>query len=199
MNALFFLCLLPDSIECFLVKIYQLHRRHGGFEPFVAKLHPRTIDSLIDCVGSDDAEDDRQAGCQRCMRNSARHFARDVIEMRRLAANDRTETNDCIKLTRLCKTERQQRNLECTGHTIQMNVCVFRSQSLESIERAFHQPRGDQFIPTAGDDCEAKGFSIKTSFMNCRLQAIRLRDLNSYYVWQYRRCFETHQVDEFCR
>src|ERR1044071_37438 len=24
----------------------------------------------------------------------------------------------------------------------------------------------------------------------------RLRELNSHYVWQYRRCFETHQVDD---
>src|ERR1044072_7400184 len=80
-----------------------------------------------------------------------------------------------------------------------MNVAVFRSQSLESVERSFHQPRRDQFIPAAGDDGKAKGLSVKTSFVNCRLQAIRLRDLNSHYVLQYRRCFETHQVDEFCR
>src|SRR5687768_15586590 len=80
-----------------------------------------------------------------------------------------------------------------------MNVSILRSQSLESIECAFHQPRRDQFIPAAGDNCKAKGLSVKTSFMNCRLQAIRLRDLNSHYVLQYRRCFETHQVDEFCR
>src|ERR1044072_8404904 len=25
----------------------------------------------------------------------------------------------------------------------------------------------------------------------------RLRELNSYYIWQYRRCVERHQVDEF--
>ena len=30
------LCLFVASLECFLVKIYQFHRRHGGFKPFVA-------------------------------------------------------------------------------------------------------------------------------------------------------------------
>ena len=73
----------------------------------------------------------------------------------------------------------------------------FAPNRLRAVERAFDQPRRDQFIPAAGDDCKAKGFSVKTSFVNSRLQAIRLRELNSQYVLQYRRCFEAHQVDEF--
>ena len=96
---MFFFVPFCGFTESFLVKIYQFHRRHGGFKSLVPQFHAGAIDSLIDRVGRDDAEYYRKSGGQCCMRNSVRHFARDVIEMRSLTTDNSTETNDCIKLT----------------------------------------------------------------------------------------------------
>ena len=79
-------------------------------------------------------------------------------------------------------------------------------RSLEDWARAhggkvnFHPDRSvaagpdSAWVIEAGDDSEAKRFRVKTTFIHRRLQPIRLRELNSYYVSQYRRCSETHQV-----
>src|SRR5215213_884933 len=118
--------------------------------------------------------------------------------MRCLATNDRAETDDRIKLSRLCESQCQQRNLESARHPIHANVRVLRAEALQTIERALDESRRDQLIPAAGHDGEAKRFSVETSFVHRWLQPIRPRELNSYYVSQYRRCSQTHQVDEFC-
>src|ERR1051325_5096841 len=90
--------LFAALLKSFLVKIYQFHRRHGGFKTLVSQLHSRAIDCLIDRVSSDDTEYYRNSRCQSSMRNSVRDFTGNVIKMRRLSANDRAETNDCVKL-----------------------------------------------------------------------------------------------------
>src|ERR1044072_8118462 len=117
--------------------------------------------------------------------------------MRRLTANNCTETDDCIKLPRLRESQRQQRNLKSARHAIHTDVRILRTQSLQTIKRALHESSRDQLVPATGHDSEAKRFSIETSFVHRWLQPIRLRELNSYYISQYRRCFQTHQVDEF--
>src|SRR6185369_1548936 len=119
--------------------------------------------------------------------------------MRRLTTNDRPETDYCVKLPRLRESQRQQRNLESARNAINADVRVLRAESLQTIERAFDESSRDQLVPATGHDGEAKRFSIETSFVHRWLQPIRLRELNSNYVSQYRRCFQTHQVDEFCR
>src|SRR5689334_6587602 len=114
--------------------------------------------------------------------------------MRRLTTNDRAETDDRIKLPRLRKSQRQQRNLKSARHAIHTDVSILRAQSLQTIERAFHKSSRDQLVPAARHDGEAKRFSVETTFVHRRLQPIRLRELNSNYVSQYRRCSKTHQV-----
>src|SRR5690349_13087701 len=116
--------------------------------------------------------------------------------MRRLTTNNCTETDDCIKLPRLRESQRQQRNLKSARHAIEINIRVLRAQPLQTIKCALNQSSRDQLVPAAGHDGEAKRFSIETSFIHRWLQPIRLRELNSYYISQYRRCFQTHQVDE---
>src|SRR6185369_5476834 len=117
--------------------------------------------------------------------------------MRRLATNDRPQTDDRIKLPRLRESQRQQRNLKSPRYAIHTDVGILRAQPLQTIEGAFHESSGDQLVPPARHDGEAKRFSVETSFVHRWLQPIRPRELNSYYISQYRRCSETHQVDEF--
>src|SRR6185369_14044467 len=117
--------------------------------------------------------------------------------MRRLTTNDRAETDHCVKLPRLCESQRQQRNFKSARHAIHADVRFLRAETLQTIERAFDESCRNQLVPPAGHDGEAKCFSVETSFVHRWLQPIRLRELNSYYISQYRRCFQTHQVDEF--
>src|SRR3569832_208680 len=107
--------------------------------------------------------------------------------MRRLTTNDRAETDDRIKLPRLRESQRQQRNLKSAGHAIDAHVGILRTHSLQTVQCAFHQSSRDQLVPAARHDSEAKRFSVETTFVHSWLQPIRLRELNSYYVSQYRK------------
>src|SRR5215213_1727970 len=103
--------------------------------------------------------------------------------MRRLTTYDRAETDHSVKLPRLCESQRQQRNLESARHAIHADVSVLRAQSLQTIEGAFDESSRDQLVPATRHEGEAKRFSIETSFVHRWLQPIRLRELNSYYVF----------------
>src|SRR5919106_5717951 len=99
-----------SRFECCPVKIIQLHRRHGGFKPLVAELHTGTVDSLVDCIGGDDAENDRQSTLEACLGDTARDLVRNIVEVWGLTTNNRTQTDDCIKLARLREAQCEQWN-----------------------------------------------------------------------------------------
>src|SRR5687767_3377148 len=89
----------PSSLsKRFLVKIYQFHGCSSGLKSFVAQFHTRAINRLIHVVGSDDSKHHRNAGFQTRLSNTARHFIRNVLEVRSLTANNSSYANNGIKL-----------------------------------------------------------------------------------------------------
>ncbi len=57
----------------------------------------RPFVGLLDIVGRDDAKEQRHAGAQTGFADAARRRGGDVIEMRSVAANNHSETNDCVE------------------------------------------------------------------------------------------------------
>ena len=58
--------------ESFLVKIYQFHRRRGGFKTLVSQLDAGAIDCLVHRVGSYDPENNRHSSFQSRLRDIPR-------------------------------------------------------------------------------------------------------------------------------
>ena len=92
----------------FFVKIDQLDSRHRGVEPLVPGFDSRTVNRLFERIGGDDAVEDGNARLHRRVRDAFRDLARNVLEVRRLAADDGSQTDDGVELLRLGEPEREQ-------------------------------------------------------------------------------------------
>ena len=79
------------------------------------------IDGLLMRLDGEDAEAHRDTGCHPGVRDTTGGLARDVLEVRSVAANDAGENHDSIK-TRLSAVQRRQSNLERAGHRYNHDV-----------------------------------------------------------------------------
>jgi hypothetical protein len=149
-----------SRFECFPVKVSQLDCCHGRFEPLVAEFHSGAVDGLVNRIGGNDAEDDWQSTFQSGVRDATRNLVGDVIEVGSLTSNNSTQTDYCIKLARLCQSKSEQRYLECARHSINFDASFFCTQTLQAVERALDKAAGDELIPPARDDSEAKTFRV---------------------------------------
>ena len=76
--------LLAQSPE----KVGHLDGGQRGVGAFIAALCARAVDRLLDSVGGQHTEDNRNAGLQRDLADAAGRLAGNIIEVRRVAAND---------------------------------------------------------------------------------------------------------------
>src|ERR1700722_1662290 len=124
----------------------HLDGRHGGIVAFVAVPPAGARFSLLLCVGGEDSERHRQSGFERYLLQSSRRLARDVIKMRCVSANHRSQRDDSIISTALSELLRRQRQLKCAGY--QELVKPIGLRAFEGIARAFQQLYGDRVIET---------------------------------------------------
>jgi hypothetical protein len=154
-----------------LVKIHQFDRRHRGLESLVAQLDSRAIDRLLERIRRYYSVDNRDASLHAGLRDPFSDFAGDVFKVRRLATNDRAETNHRVILLGTRQLECQQGNLERARNLVKLHRLFVSAQTFERIERAFRQPRSDEIIPAAGNQRKAKTLGVQASLMDLRLQA----------------------------
>src|ERR1044072_334922 len=121
------------------IKIDHLDGRHRGLEPLVPGLDSRAVYRLLQGVRGDDAVEHGHARRERGVRDAFRDFARDVLEVRRLPAYDRPQTDYGVEAARLRELEREQRNLERAGHTEVLDRPVVRAETLQRVERALYE------------------------------------------------------------
>jgi hypothetical protein len=93
----------------------------------------RPLDRLRNRMRRQYTEDDRHVGIQRRLPYAATRLCANVIEMRRVAANDRPETNHCIEPVRSRHCPRRQGNLERSRHPHHLDVV--------GLDPMFGQPR----------------------------------------------------------
>ena len=97
-------------------QVGHLEGGHGRLVTLVAVSLGTPGQGLVDGVGGEHPEDDRDAGVERGALEARRAFAGDEIEMRGLAPDDRAQRHHGIDRSRLGQSHRRQRQLEGTGH-----------------------------------------------------------------------------------
>ena len=98
------------------------------------------------------AEDDRHVGIQRRLPDATARFGADVIEMRRVAANDRPETNHRIEPLRPGHRPRHQGNLERPRHPHHFNVVVFDPVFGQPLNAGTQQLARDKLVELRDDN-----------------------------------------------
>ena len=100
----------------------HFERRLGGAFAGVAVGSPCAVEGLLLGVGGQDAEDDGEGLRQRDLLDAPGGFAGDVIEVRRVAADDAAEADDRVELVRLCEHFRGDGELEGAGDPVGFDV-----------------------------------------------------------------------------
>src|SRR4051794_21419236 len=107
-----------DSGRCGAGRRPELGEDVGHLERGASRLGAlvEPLARLLLGVGGQHAERDRNARLQARELEPARRLARDELEVRRLAADDRAESDDARVAARLRQRHRGQRQLECARH-----------------------------------------------------------------------------------
>src|SRR5678815_3838912 len=77
-------------------ELSHLDRGEGGLRPLVTERPACALDRLLQRVDRKHAEADRHSGIRHDPCESGRALSRNVVEVRRIAANDRAECDDGI-------------------------------------------------------------------------------------------------------
>src|SRR5437763_13372689 len=118
------------------IKIDHLDGRHGGLEPLVPGLDPRAVYRLFERVGGDDAVEHGHARREGGMCDTLRHLGGDVLEVRRLPADDRAEADDGVEAARRGEPVRDERYLERAGHAEVLDRALGRAEPFERVQSA---------------------------------------------------------------
>src|ERR1700734_4015335 len=137
-------------------EVRHLERRERSVRTLVARLAARAIDRLLDGVGGQYAEADGHARFERDARESGSTLAGDIIEMRRLAANDRTEGDQGLVAPRLRQLARDDRNVEGARHAYDLDLLLRRPVALQRIHRTAYQRLDDEIVESRHDQGEAQ-------------------------------------------
>src|SRR5437016_13562557 len=80
------------------IQVNQLNRRSGRRKTFIVQLSSSSISHLGHILCRNDAKQQRHAGFQTRLANSARSFPGYVFKVGRLSANDYAQTNHGVEL-----------------------------------------------------------------------------------------------------
>ena len=112
------------------------------------------IGRLLDRVDGEHAERGRDTGrgVHRC--DAIGRAAGDVVEVRRVAPDHGTETDDRVDVAELCELSRRDRNLERAGHPHDVDVAVRDTALAKCCYRAVQQARGDDVVEARDHDAD---------------------------------------------
>jgi hypothetical protein len=110
---------------------------------------------LLERLGGEDAEPDRDAVRQRHVSEAARRFAGDVFEVRGLAPDHAAQRDDGVVAAARGRRFGGHRQLERPGHPHDVHLRVGEPMTAQRVARAFEQQVGDGVIEAADDDRHA--------------------------------------------
>ena len=126
---------------------------------------------LLHRVAGEEPEPERYVRIARRFRETARGFTGDVIEMRRVPANNRAEGDDCVVSLGGHGVPDGNRELPRTGNPEDVYVIELHLMADESVERPVHERSGYGLVEAADDDCNApacaSGTARKLSHSGC--------------------------------
>jgi hypothetical protein len=98
----------------------------------------------------------RNGTFNRRLADAARHLAADVIEMRGFAAQDDSQTDDCVEAAGPGGTACCHWYFKGARNANDFNVARWRAHARQTIKAALEQPLGDELIKTANYHREAE-------------------------------------------
>ncbi len=135
-----------------------------GGEPrvvaLVSALQSRAVDGLLERVAGEDAKNNRNAGIELRELHAARDFARDVVKMRGLAAQNAADGDHRVGASALGQFFRRERNFKRTGNMNDHDVFRVRAGSFERIHGARQQAIGNKTIEAADHQRESQACRI---------------------------------------
>src|SRR5881394_789281 len=106
----------------------------------------------LERIGGHDAEAHRDAVRERDVAQPARRFARDILEMRRLAPDHAAERHDRVETLARRRGLGQHRQLERAGRPGDLDVGIRDPALAQRLARAVEQLRGDVLVKATDDD-----------------------------------------------
>src|SRR3990172_2655172 len=127
-------------------KIRHLYGGDGRISAFIAGFGPGPLDGLLQVVGCDHAEDDRDAGVESHVSNALGDLRGDIIEVGGSAANHGPEADD----PRIPAGGRHllgdERYLERAGHPRDLDVLIPNAVPVQGVQRPVQQLVGDEIV-----------------------------------------------------
>src|ERR1700678_319550 len=142
------------------VQIRHLHRRQRRFEPLVPHLQPSAINSLLQSLAGQYTKSMRNPSLLRRLPNPPRHLIHNHVVMRRIAAQQTTNTKYRVVLLGLGEHPGRRRNFEGARNAYQGNVFLLRSRPKQPIVSAKKKPFRNKRIEAGDNNSEA--FSGRT-------------------------------------
>lgn len=118
-----------------LHQVGHFERNQCRLGPLVPVFSTRAVDGLFQCIGSDNAVRDRHPGLEGGLGDTFGGFARDIVKVRRLAANDAAEANHGREPLGFSQSARDQRNLPSAGDAHLGNLIGGNSVANEGFDR----------------------------------------------------------------
>src|SRR5688572_23424616 len=137
-----------DAIELIQLHAQVRHFERGlhRFAALVASARSRPLERLLDRLRRQHTEYHRNAGLDRNVLKPASALARNVLKVRRIATDDAAERNDRLVLPALRRATRNDRQLECTGHSHDREIRRIAAVLFPRSDGALHEPRHHEFI-----------------------------------------------------
>ncbi len=132
----------------------HLHRRQCRLKSLVSHLQSSAIDRLLQSLASQHPKRMRHARLLRGLPNPPRNLIDDDVVMRRIPAQQTTQTKDGDLLPRQSQHPRRHRNLERPRHPHNRNVFLLRSRAQQSIIGAQQQPLRDERVKPRHHNCK---------------------------------------------
>src|SRR3990172_3591343 len=132
----------------------HLHARHRGVPTLVAVLAAGSVHRLLEGVGREHAEDDRDPGLRGGQADAVGRLLGDVVEVRGLAADHRAQADHGGVPTAGGQALRHERKLERPGDPREVEVVVPRALRAEALERSLDHLAHDDLVEARRDDRE---------------------------------------------
>jgi len=137
------------------LQIRHLHRRQRRLESLVPHLQPSAIDGLLQSFAGQHTKSMRNTSLLRRLPNPPRHLIHNHVVMRRIAAQQTTDTKYRVVLFGLSQHPSCRRNFECTRHAHQGDIFLFSAGAKQAVVSALKKPFRNKRIEAGDNDRKA--------------------------------------------
>src|ERR1044072_7513558 len=154
----------PSRLRELALDADHLDHREQRFVALVRVLCAGALQRLLYVVGGENAEADGNFVIAHRGADAAGHRIADVIEMRRVAANHRAQTDKAVIFSTAGQTVGDQRNFESAWNPHHRDVLVIAAVAFQAVHGAIEEFLRDEMIVAAHDDADLQTPRIFLAF-----------------------------------